>query len=103
MNVHRMYNWTVWTLIIVCAFILLSLLQGCMTTYSVERKLADGSYVKVVTKSYRKFDEPVIEYETPDGTIFRFNAASAATDYSPVEQAVADVIRTAPGIILPPQ
>jgi len=75
------------------ALLILVLLTGCMTTYSVERVMPDGSFVKVETRSFRKFEQPTLEYETPDGTVFRFNAESASTQYSPVEYAAADLMK----------
>lgn len=80
----------------------LLLLGGCMTTYDIKScpQGADGPCTTVMVKSFREFEQPVVRYRR-DGVEFDFGAASAGTARSPIEEAVADVIRAAPSSILP--
>jgi hypothetical protein len=82
---------------------LVVLLGGCVTTYEIKvchEDTATCSYVNV--KSYREFNQPNVRYARDgSGVDFTFGAEDALTGTSPVEQAVADAIRTAPQLILP--
>jgi hypothetical protein len=83
---------------------LVILLGGCATQYEVKVCHEDTvtcSFVNV--KSYREFNQPNIRYvRDGSGVDFTFGAEDAITGTSPVEQAVADVIRSSPQLILPP-
>jgi hypothetical protein len=80
----------------------LLLLGGCMTTYDI-KSCPDGlkgPCTSVLVKSYREFEQPIVHYRR-DNVEFDFGAQSAGTARSPIEEAVADVIRAAPQLILP--
>jgi len=82
---------------------LLFLLGGCATTYEIKvchEDTATCSYVNV--KSYREFNQPNVHYARDgSGVDFTFGAEDAITGTSPVEQAVADLIRKTPSLIIP--
>ena len=98
---NRIYNTLIDWVIISLIVLLIMALSGCITSYSISKTAPDGSQITVETKSYREFTQPKIEYVNADGTIFKFNADSVTTATSPIEQAVADVIRATPSAILP--
>ena len=82
--------------------ILLLLLPGCMTTYSISKIMPDGSNIVVEVKSFREFEQPQVHYNrTDDAVTFDFGAASATTATSPVEQAAASLLLQLPALIAP--
>jgi len=85
------------------AGLILMLLNGCSTIYDISACHTETDVCTTVhVKSYREFEQPQVQYtRTADGVIFTFGAESATTATSPIEQAVADVIRSAPSAILP--
>ena len=89
---------------------LLFLLGGCAafkpTIYDIKACPVGSSVCTTVrTESWREFTQPEVVYEKTqaDGTSVRFlfNASEANTRTSPIESAVADVIRATPSVILP--
>jgi len=83
--------------------ILLLLLPGCMTVYSISKIMPDGSNIVVEVKSYREFEQPQVHYHRTDedGVTFDFGAASATTATSPVEQAAASLLLQLPTLLAP--
>jgi hypothetical protein len=80
----------------------LLLTSGCMTKYSISKQMQDGSSVVVTVQSFREFEQPQIHYSRDgENVTFDFGAAAATTGESPIEAAVADVIRATPSVILP--
>jgi len=84
--------------------LMLMLLPGCMTTYSVSKMLPDGESVVVEVRSFREFDAPILHYSRSDDSVtFDFGAASATTAVSPVEQAAASLLLQLPVLLAPQQ
>lgn len=83
------------------ALVLIVLCTGCMTTYEISKETPEGTIV-VSVRSFREFEQPKVHYKrSEDSVTFDFNAESATTGVSPVEQAFADGIR-AGAIVLNP-
>lgn len=60
MNIHRIYNWCVTIAIVICAFILMSLLSGCHTfTLKTERCSAEHICTKVDLKTRLESEKEV--------------------------------------------
>jgi len=90
-------------LIVVVILALLVILGGCATIYQVKVCHQHSNVCsEVMVKSYREFEQPSIHYNRDDSSVtFEFGATAATTAQSPIEAAVADVIRATPSIILP--
>ena len=75
--------------------ILLLNVTGCMTTYVVEATHPSGQQTRVEVRSFREFEQPEVHYSRDGESVtFDFGATSATTATSPIEQAVAEKIRT---------
>jgi len=88
---------------VICPFLLgffivlfaVQILSGCMTTYVVEATHPNGQQTRVEVRSFREFEQPEVHYSRDGESVsFDFGATSATTATSPIEQAVADKIRT---------
>ena len=103
MTAHSQHYRNMIAVLIVIAWLALMLtLGGCMTKYSITKNMQDGSTVTVTVQSFREFEQPQVHYSrTGEDVVFDFGAASATTATSPIEAAVADVIRATPSVILP--
>ena len=90
-------------LIVIVLLALLVILSGCVTSYNIQACHPDGGVCTTVdVKSYREFEQPNVVYSRDgDSVTFSFGATSATTAASPIESAVADVIRATPSVILP--
>jgi hypothetical protein len=79
------------------------ILSGCMTSYDIRVCHQDTQVCSEVNvKSYREFSQPNVYYSRDgNGATFTFGAEAVTVATSPVEQAVADVIRATPSVILP--
>ena len=86
MNIHRTYNWTVTILIIVCVFILASLLTGCSVT-SVNRG-PEGELTVTHRTFLIKTEAPSLEVERDDVNdyVAKFNAKSRGGDIEAMAQ-----------------
>ena len=100
---NRIYNILIDWVIISLVVLLIMALSGCMTTYDIRVCHQDTQVCSEVNvKSYREFQQPNVHYSRDgNGIIFTFGAENATTATSPIEQAVADVIRATPSAILP--
>jgi hypothetical protein len=82
--------------------LMLLLLPGCMTTYSISKIMPDGSNIVVEVQSFREFEQPQVHYNrTDDAVTFDFGAASSTTAISPVEQAAASLLLQLPALLAP--
>jgi len=103
MNRESRYVGYIGLILGVALALLLLALGGCATQYEIKvchQKAVTCSYVNV--KSFREFNQPNVHYSRDgENVVFTFGAKDAITGTSPVEQAVADVIRSSPTLILP--
>ena len=98
----RMYRNLMAVLVVIVYLAVLVILSGCMTKYAITKNMQDGSSVTVLVQSFREFEQPQVHYSREGETVtFDFGAATATTGESPIESAVADVIRATPSVILP--
>ena len=82
--------------------LMLMLLSGCMTTYTISKTMTDGSQVDVIVKSFREFEQPQVHYaRMGEDVTFDFGAASATTAVSPVEVAAAQLLLQIPSLVAP--
>ena len=89
-------------LIMAIVIVIAVLMGGCMTTYTVEKHMQDGSSVIVSVQSFREFEQPQIHYSREgEDVTFDFGAESASTGTSPIEDAIADGIRTGAVVLNP--
>jgi len=76
---------------------------GCMTTYTINKNMVDGSSVSVTVKSFREFEQPQVHYvREGENVTFDFGAESATTGTSPIEEAIADGFRAGTIVTKPP-
>lgn len=76
-------------------------LCGCKTTYEIRKETPEGEVV-VIVESFREFQQPTVHYSREgDSVTFDFNAETATTGSSPIEEAVADGIRAGAVILNP--
>ena len=74
--------------------ILILLCGGCRTTYDISSCHGDVC-TTVHVGSYREFQQPTVTYtRNPDGSVtFSFNAETASTGTSSIEEAFAEVLK----------
>ena len=98
----RVYRNLIALLIVVLVMGLMLLLGGCMTKYTIEKQMTDGSSVIVNVQSFREFEQPQVHYARDGQSVtFDFGAESATTATSPIEQALADGIRSGAVLLNP--
>lgn len=93
--IHKIYNITITVLIIICAFVLASLLNGCSAKYEVSRCEGVGtdqvcSYAKISTR--REFENGLEIIYNGENRTFEFRANKVGTNVSPLEVAAASII-----------
>ena len=100
---YRIYRNLIAIMTVVLVLSLMLLLGGCMTSYDIRVCHQDTQVCSEVNvKSYREFQQPNVHYSRDGSEVtFTFGAENASTATSPIEAAVADVIRATPSAILP--